>query len=193
MKNAIFLFSIIALFVSVSCKKRGTTPDNPNVNSSILDSSVGTPTSSGSREVLIDVDKDGNSDFSLRAVNDNGNLITSLAGGRSNTPINFVVDDENIGYAFGENAILDSSVGLPKPPRPHLNYYYSGLISKITPSANLGHAGEGDIFIAFTITISGGRHFGWLKLNVSADGKTIKLKALGYNIKPEESLKAGEI
>jgi hypothetical protein len=193
MKNILLIVSITALLtVTTSCKKKNTIPDNPNVYSSILDSSVLTPASSATDEAPIDVNKDGTSDFDLVAINDGGTLITKIVSGRTNTPLAFVIEDLQVGSSFDENAILDSSGIKPTPPKPHRQLSSSAILSFKSLSANIGHAGEGDFYIAFIIYIGGERHFGWLKLNVSSDGKTLKLRSYGYNIHPEESLKAGE-
>lgn len=192
MKKIIILFSSLTILIAISCKKRSTTPDNPDVNSSLLDSTVITPTASSSKQASIDVNKDGMSDFRISATNDNGSLTTILLADRSNTPVKFVIDDAEIGYAFGENALIDSTVIGPKPPRPHLQFGSEAITSFKSVSANLGHAGTGDFFVAFKIVIDDENHYGWLKLNVSADGTILKLRSLGYNIKPEASLKAGE-
>ena len=192
MKKLILIFSVTALLVNFGCKKRSTTPVNPDVNSSLLDSTVITPTASSSKQASIDVNKDGSSDFRISATNDNGSLSTILLADRSFTPIEFVIDDTEIGYAFGENALIDSTVIVPKPPKPHLQFGREAITSYKSVAANLGHAGTGDFFVAFKIVIDDENHYGWLKLNVSADGTTLKLRSLGYNIKPEASLKAGE-
>lgn len=193
MKNVLILCSVIALLVSVGCKKKNTTPDNPDVNSRNIDSIVVAPSMSATAEASIDVDQDGVSDFSLRAINDDGTLITSLTNGRSNSPVKFVVDDALVAFGFGENARIDSIVVGPNPPRPHLNFNSYAIASRITTSTNIGHAGEGDIFMAFVININDNNHYGWIKLNVSSDGKTVKLKSLGYNIKPNAALNIGEL
>ena len=193
MKKLLLIFSVTALLVSVGCKKKNTTPDNPDVNSRNIDSTVVTISGTSSDEAEIDVNQDGNSDFRIAAFEDGDFLSTKLLAGRSNTPVKFIVDDAEVGYSFGETSILDSSVGTPKPPRPHLQFGSEAILSQKTSISNLGYAGDGDIYIAFRINISGGTHYGWLKLNVSTDGKTLKLKSLGYNIKAEASLNAGEL
>lgn len=61
-----------------------------------------------------------------------------------------------------------------------------------TTSSKGDFAGKGDKYIGF-MTIDGGKkYYGWAKLNVSADGRTVKLIEFAVQKKPETAIKTGE-
>ena len=188
--NILFLFGIFTI-LSIGCKKEPI-PDNPDVNSRGIDSvSVSPGAGNPPRTSAIDVDEDGTADLFMSA----GELIpgtatTSLISGQPNT--NFLVDDNDFVSPSDINALIDS-VSIPRPPRPHSRWYYSANVSVISSLLNRGEATGNDFFLGMYLTKTDGVHYGWLKINVSTDGKTIRLKALGYHLKPRTAIKAGEI
>ncbi len=61
-----------------------------------------------------------------------------------------------------------------------------------TTSSKGDFAGKGDKYIGFMTIDDGKKYYGWAKLNVSADGRTVKLIEYAVQKKPETAIKTGE-
>ncbi|HMV14804.1 MAG: hypothetical protein IT275_12025 [Chitinophagales bacterium] len=191
-KFSIILFCIFSLIFS--CKKKSLTPNNPDVNSRIIDSVSVVPAGNGRSEAPIDADEDGTTDFYLVSYTDDDAYITSLDAEQVIGDNNFSTDGFNGAAVYNEQAIIDS-VSVPKGPRPPkaiwdnlANCSYVAFVGGIE-----GLAGKGDSYLGFYLEKSDGKHYGWLKLNIPADGKSIKLISIGYHTKPRTAILAGEL
>ncbi len=54
-----------------------------------------------------------------------------------------------------------------------------------------GYAGDGDKFFGFKFSASDGIHYGWMKVNLTADYKTLTIKELAYHKTPNTEIEAG--
>ena len=189
--SCILILSVLTISI-YSCRKKSTTPDNPDVSSSIIDSVSVAPAGNGKREAAIDADKDGVTDFFLSTTNDDGAYSTDLDALQVLNNTNFTTDGSGFLAEIGENAIIDS-VSVPKGPRPPRAIWSNFANCSFADGLNLeGYAGIGDFFAGFYLEKPDGKHYGWLKLNIPAEGKSIKLLSLGYHTKPRTAIKAGE-
>jgi hypothetical protein len=54
-----------------------------------------------------------------------------------------------------------------------------------------GFAGDGDKFYGFKFSASDGIHYGWMKVNLTADYKTLTIKELAYHKTPNTEIAVG--
>jgi hypothetical protein len=193
MKKAILILIILIGVQLSSCKKKGTTPNNPDVTNRIIDSSLSVNTSSSTESSSIDANNDGTIDFYLNGSYFRGEFSTSLNTFQTSTDVAFTTDGFSSVADFDNNALIDSSLSVPKGPRPNAIWNLAGICSRIGNGINEGYSGKGDFFVGFYFSLLDGKHYGWLKLNVAIDGKTITLKELAYQEKPRTAIKVGEI
>ncbi|MDB5228600.1 MAG: hypothetical protein JWN78_2793 [Bacteroidota bacterium] len=178
--------------ISVSCKKsnEALADNNPNINDRLIDSvSVAPASPHSSRTMAIDLDGDALTDFYMVAAQDSPNVYrTSFIGVQRY--VNFLTDGQGYVSPTGAGALIDS-VSAPNPPKPHI-WADVALSSIVGPGLNLGEANGTDFFLGAFTTKNDGKHYGWLKLNISADGKSIRLKELACYSKAMTAIKAGE-
>ena len=189
------LFSAIIIFITCisSCRTKSVTPNNPDVDSRIIDSVSVAPSGGGRQDKAVDADQDGTTDFYLVAINDDDAFSTSLDAQQVLDDVNLSTDGVGMAADYGESAIIDS-VSVPKGPGPPRAIWANfGTCSSVDGVIVEGFAGAGDIYIGFYITKPDGKHYGWLKLNIASDGKSIKLKSVGYHRKPRTAIIAGEV
>ena len=60
------------------------------------------------------------------------------------------------------------------------------------PDDNYGFAGKGDVLVGVRFMIGTERHYGWMKINASADYKSVTVKEVAYDIRPNVEIRAGE-
>lgn len=60
------------------------------------------------------------------------------------------------------------------------------------PELSYGFAGKGDLLVGVRFMIGTERHYGWMKVNASTDYKTIIVKEVAYDIRPNVEVRAGE-
>ncbi len=192
MKKTIFLFASVVFIYLTACKKTETNQDNPDVTNKIIDSSLTVGPGNGSKTALIDVNNDMTGDFYLNAMRESGMFRTALNSVATNNGAEFTTDGSSGASDYESSAIIDSSLSKPKGPRPTAVWNFSATCSIVNNGVKSGYAGNGDFFMGFYFTLSDGKHYGWLKLNVSDDGSRIILKELAYQNKPRTAIKVGE-
>lgn len=64
--------------------------------------------------------------------------------------------------------------------------------AQIFSNYDTGMVGKGDKYIPFQLFIDGNVHFGWIRVEVSADGKQITVKDAAYAEKSGASIEAGQ-
>jgi hypothetical protein len=60
------------------------------------------------------------------------------------------------------------------------------------PELSYGFAGKGDLLVGVRFMIGSQLHYGWMKVNASTDYKTIIVKEVAYDIRPNVEVRAGE-
>lgn len=144
------------------------------INSYSVDQTI--TISSGS--FTIDVDTNGNSDYTFEIsplyANSNAARVISLGGSQ-------VMDNSTFGYPdtlnLGENVTSPFSSGIA------------------VLGTDIGGAGEftgvGMKYLGLSIDISGENHLGWISLEVVASNDTIILHDIGYNTTASDGITAG--
>jgi hypothetical protein len=193
--SLIIMFCLLTA-LSTGCRKSNDKPDDPNIYDRLIDSvSVSPGPGQPTRNVAIDLDNDGGTDFYLAAGETTPGVITTGLVGVQRY-VNFLIDDSGLdsGYVApsDENALIDS-VSVPRPPRPHASWSDYAIGSVVTGSGKLGEANGTDFFLGVFTTKIDGVHYGWLKLNIASDGKSIRLKELAVFGRPRTPIKAGAI
>jgi hypothetical protein len=65
-------------------------------------------------------------------------------------------------------------------------------IAGLSGIKNYGFAGKGDLLVGVRFMIGSQLHYGWMKVNASTDYKTIIVKEVAYDIRPNVEVRAGE-
>ena len=60
------------------------------------------------------------------------------------------------------------------------------------PEEKYGFAGNGDVLIGIRFMIGTQLHYGWMKINAASDYKSIIVKEVAYDIRPNVEVRAGE-
>jgi len=144
------------------------------INSYSIDQTI--TTSSGS--VDLDVDSDGNNDYTFQILPLSGNLKAARAISIGNSQI---MDGSTFGYPdalnFGDNVAGPFSSG------------------NTVLGTDVGGAGEfsgvGKMYLGLNINIAGESHLGWILIEVAASNDTIVLHGIGYNIVASDGITAG--
>ena len=76
-------------------------------------------------------------------------------------------------------------------PSPQWNQYSVLDVNVVSPSLIKGAAGKGDKYVSFVFKNGLKPFYGWLRVNVSADHKTVLIKDLAYSVLPETLVKTG--
>ncbi len=90
--------------------------------------------------------------------------------------------------ALGANTTIDASSQNWRYDAAAISYDY---VTNTTDSKG-DLAGKGDKYIGFNTIQDDKRYYGWAKINVSADGRTVKLIEYAVQKKPETAIKVGE-
>lgn len=185
--------AIVTLSVlTIACRKTHDLPNDPNINDRLIDSvSVSPGPGVPPRNMAIDMDEDGYTDFYIAAGETvPGTIVTALVG--SQTLMNFLTDSTGSGYVepSGEGELIDS-VSSPHPPRPRGMWSDYAKASQLVGPVKSGQANGNDFFVGLFTTKIDGIHYGWALVNVSTDGKSIRLKEIAYHRRPRTAVAAG--
>ncbi len=139
--------------------------------------------------VLINFNKDTDNDFFLR-------MRYSESPRGINHDLFFASDDSRnqwLVYESGEDAIASLLNSNSKIDSTSSIWSGSGILYRKTLSENLTAAvGSGDVLVGIRFVIDSKYHYGWMKLFVSSDFKSVILKEVAYKIRPNVEIRAGE-
>jgi hypothetical protein len=193
MKNVLFylLFMAGASFLFVCCKKTNIADNDPNIYDRLIDSvSVSPGPGKTPYNIAIDLDEDGFADLFMAASEDSlGVAKTAIAGSPGLSGV--LTDGNQIAAPSDENELIDS-VSVPRPAWPRSVWSDYGIASLVGPNVNTGEANATDFYLGIFTTKLDGVHYGWLRLNVAQDGKSIRLKELAYHGRPRTAIRVGE-
>lgn len=188
---AIFLIAIIVSF-STSCKKDKTETLNPNIEYHKVDATLKSffpqPTPDDRFEYI------GNLAFYTK------DLGVSIVISWEDDPDNIafyvnnsdgqILDENGYTKAMNENESIDSTSG---------NWSLNSIISNDyvanpeLPKGNL--AGNGDKYVGFRVYTDNAhneKYNGWAKINVSTNGRTVKIIEYAFSKLPNVTIKTGE-
>lgn len=183
---------LLVLFATVSCKKE----DNA-INSNIIVTPINSTFNLRSEDTTVykelDIDKDGAKDFTFmmkyqykeRLGNDN--YVYIYASKIENELVAHLGSVE--GYFLNELTTSDSITPTSTiwiPEASAATYWTQSRIN-----INEGIAGKGNSIIGFRFLVGTELHYGWLKLNVSEDFRTINIMEAAYDKRPNTSILAG--
>ena len=195
MKNLFSKISFLFLFVMIlsSCKK-----EKNNNNSNIFVTPFNSIFNLSSEDTTVykelDIDKDGAKDFTVimkyqyKERLGNNNYVYMYAYKIQNEVLAHLGSVE--GYFLNELTTSDSisptsTIWIPEASAA--TYWTQSRIS-----INEGIAGKGNSISGFRFLIGTDLHYGWLKLNVSSDFRTITIIEAAYDKRPNTSILAGE-
>lgn len=205
MRKLFFIVSsIILVSVFFSCKKEeDPTNDNPDVYSNTVDTTLKsfylkpTPSSTFENIYYWDFSTPPLSIYCGFAINIYWYDPAASHGIylHFNNSIGDVLLDAN-GFVKGFN----SGITIDSTLTGSWSSLTDGILSLdyvINPSANKGNlAGQGDkyiVFRAFDEVMPQLKYYGWLRVNVSANGREVKVLSIGFQKNPNTSLKTGEL
>jgi hypothetical protein len=196
MKNykSILLLAIIVMLVS--CKKNSEVvePDNPNINHREINQEMKLGTYNSNSEMGIDINNDGMLDFEVD--------LYLFKTSDIEYEYEAYLDREQTGNEVLTQQIDSTAYILPMQSNALVSggttgwNAYSNIfeIEKQVSMAETryGYAGNGDMLIGVRFMIGTQLHYGWLKMNVASDLKSIIVKEVAYEIRPNVEVKAGE-
>ncbi len=191
----IVVFSVV---LSVSCKK-----NNPDIAFKTYNLTFTDTTHTGTdQSVLIDIDGDGVKDFKFFAITfspDENDTIINQIGLNGEGVVNALVDsvvvpnpaDSSISFSIlrvlESGDAINSSSSYSDEPAAVLRAYKNATLL-----GAFGINDSADKFIGFKFVIGTDLHYGWLKINLSADKKTLTIKEGAYNSIANEGITAGD-
>lgn len=186
---------IIILLLSMSllaCKKEEA--DNPNVNHRTVNLEMKVSSYNANSDMGIDINDDGMLDFEIeldlyKVSNDDYDYYAEIDYEQTgNEILTQVINSDEYIKLLSKNDLISGGSS---------TWYRNATIFEIerspgNPEENFGFAGKGDILVGIRFMIGTERHYGWMKINVAADYKTIIVKEVAYDIRPDVEVRAGE-
>ena len=188
----IILLQTIVILAMISCKK-----EDKEINSNIIVTPINSIAHLTTEDTTVykdlDIDKDGAKDFTVimkyqyKERLGNNNYVYMYASKIQNEVLAHLGSVE--GYFLNELTTSDSisptsTIWIPEASAA--TYWTQSRIN-----INEGIAGKGNSIIGFRFLIGTDLHYGWLKLNVSEDFRTINIMEAAYDKRPNTSIRAG--
>mgnify|MGYP000944530466 CR=1 FL=1 len=188
----IILLQTIVILAMISCKK-----EDKEINSNIIVTPINSIAHLTTEDTTVykdlDIDKDGAKDFTVimkyqyKERLGNNNYVYMYASKIQNEVLAHLGSVE--GYFLNELTTSDSisptsTIWIPEASAA--TYWTQSRIN-----INEGIAGKGNSIIGFRFLIGTDLHYGWLKLNVSEDFRTINIMEAAYDKRPNTSILAG--
>ena len=188
----IILLQTIVILAMISCKK-----EDKEINSNIIVTPINSIAHLTTEDTTVykdlDIDKDGAKDFTVimkyqyKERLGNNNYAYMYASKIQNEVLAHLGSVE--GYFLNELTTSDSITPTSTiwiPEASAATYWTQSRIN-----INEGIAGKGNSIIGFRFLIGTDLHYGWLKLNVSEDFRTINIMEAAYDKRPNTSILAG--
>ena len=199
MKKIIFLLFVCAsVFFITSCKnEEDPTNDNPDVTSVQIDTTLKSffPNTAPNFEILFVQNFTNAQPFSINLSWYDPTESHGIYLHFNNSVGDVLIDANGFIKAFNSGIKIDSTLagtwsGLSLDGIFSLDYV-------AYPSANKGNlAGQGDKYIVFRAlsdALPQQKYYGWLRVNVSATGRDLKVISIGFQKNANTSLRTGEL
>lgn len=196
MKNYKSILLLVIIVMLASCKKNSQVvePDNPNINHREINQEMKLGSYNADSEMSIDINNDGMLDFEVE--------IDLYKKSDNEYEYEAYLDRDQIGNEVLTQQIDSTAYILPMQRNALISGGTTGWnaysdIFEIGKQLGLsetryGYAGNGDMLIGVRFMIGTQLHYGWLKMNVASDLKSIIVKEVAYEIRPNVEVKAGE-
>ncbi|MFN8260922.1 MAG: hypothetical protein U0X41_08330 [Chitinophagales bacterium] len=184
---------ILTLCMSLlACKKEE--PDNPNINHRVVNLEMKVSSYNANTDMSIDINDDGMQDFEIELYLDKD--------ADDDYGYQAELDYEQSGNEFLTQIINTYEYLKPLNPNDLITggsstwFRYCDIFdvsrSPGDPEEKYGYAGNGDMLVGVRFMIGTERHYGWMKINASSDYKTVVVKEVAYEIRPNVEIRAGE-
>ena len=188
--NTVFYaISVVFLF---SCKKEEA--DNPNINHRTVNLEMKVSSYNAESDMSIDMNDDGMLDFEIE--------LDLYRNSDSELEYYAAIDYEQTGNEILTKAIDGDEYIISLNKYDLISggsstWYRYATIFELDrdpgyPELSYGFAGKGDLLVGVRFMIGTERHYGWMKVNASTDYKTIIVKEVAYDIRPNVEVRAGE-
>jgi hypothetical protein len=140
---------------------------------------------------VLDLDGDGVDDFSLNVYNGTApfGVAVIFPGTSSVYNTNGIVGILSAGYTYPSNltsgAIIDGNSPIVNGERGDLNWNSCNY-----PNSNFC-GGVTDGYIGLQFMVSGNTHYGWVRIDLTADATSMTVKDFAYQSTPNAGIKAG--
>ena len=188
------IITLIAMVVlAISCKKEKEA-DNPNINHRTVNLEMKVSSYNAESDMSIDINDDGMLDFEIELdlYRDSDNELEYYAEIDYEQTGNEIITQEIDGYEYiktlNKNDLISGGSS---------TWYGYATIFELdrdpgNPEEKYGFAGNGDVLIGIRFMIGTQLHYGWMKINAASDYKSIIVKEVAYDIRPNVEVRAGE-
>ncbi|MBP6154080.1 MAG: hypothetical protein KA457_04620 [Chitinophagales bacterium] len=193
MKTTNIFFLLTFFLFTISCKKEKET-DNPNINHRTVNLEMKVSSYNADAEMSVDVNDDGMQDFEIeldlyKDAEDDYDYELWLDYEQSgNEFLTQEINSEEYVKQLNKNDLIS---GGSSTWYRYCNFFEIEK-SPGNPEEKFGFAGNGDILIGVRFLIGTELHYGWMKINASSDYKTVTVKEVAYEIRPNVEVRAGE-
>ena len=193
MKTTNIFFLLTFFLFTISCKKEKET-DNPNINHRTVNLEMKVSSYNADAEMSVDVNDDGMQDFEIeldlyKDAEDDYDYELWLDYEQSgNEFLTQEINSEEYVKQLNKNDLIS---GGSSTWYRYCNFFEIEK-SPGNPEEKFGFAGNGDILIGVRFLIGTELHYGWMKINAAADYKSIIVKEVAYEIRPNVEVRAGE-
>ena len=186
-------FALVAASVlPLSCNK-DVEENDVNIDDKVINMVLNAVTSGTSfnKEDSIDINGDGQFDFTLtidgKVVGPDSYSYAVINGIKTGNHI--LSTDQTFGYYSIPFSTVKNSGD--KLNSSSANWEIKSYFSYKENSSSLGFAGAGDKFIGFRFKAGANTHYGWMKVNVASDYKTLTVKEVAFNKTPDAEIEVG--
>ncbi len=138
----------------------------------------------------IDINSDGNYDFAMVMYYSGSNAI--VLGGPLNSQGHAMAGStpSSYNYPFKLNSgdQINTQVFLPANTAGTFTFVYGGT----NPYNEFWNGGVTDGYLGLKLSVSGNTHYGWVRMDIAANGQTIVIKDMAYNQTANGAIQAGE-
>lgn len=192
MKNTKNILYTMLILLACSCKKEAA--DNPNITHRTVNLEMKVSSYNADSDMSIDINDDGMLDFEIELDlyrNSENDLeyyaeIDYMQSG--NEILTQVIDGDEYIISLNKNDLISGGSS---------TWYRYATIFELDrdpgdPEFNNGFAGKGDVLLGVRFVIGSQLHYGWMKINATSDYKSIVVKEVAYDIRPNVEVRAGE-
>jgi len=193
MKTTKIITLIAMVVLAVSCKKEKEA-DNPNINHRTVNLEMKVSSYNAESEMSIDINDDGMLDFEIELdlFRDSDNDLEYYAEidyeQTGNEILTQEMNSDEYIKTLNRNDLVSGGSSI---------WYSYATIFELdrdpgNPEEKYGFAGNGDVLIGIRFMIGTQLHYGWMKINAASDYKSIIVKEVAYDIRPNVEVRAGE-
>ena len=165
---------------------------NAQVTYTAVNKTITAPTAAGVVLDSIDINTDGMYDIAMAVYTANGGTVNAVLGGPINAQGHAMAGSVPSSYNYPFKLANGAAVNTQNFLTADSAGTFTLVINGATPYNSFWNDGVIDGYLGVKLSVGGNTHYGWVRMDMTADGKQVVIKDMAYNATANGAITAGQ-